>query len=233
MPDADDAALALWTVGAGRAEIRQGSAPAPGPDQLRLRALVSGISRGTEALVFAGQGARERMGPHALSLPGGRFSLPGEIWLFHGGAGRGWAGGAHGTACLLPASPSDPHDPAGQRRDPRAGRCADGTRGARRADGDGAERAVGCRPSPGRPHRRGGGGEHRLPHRLSGRRHKGGIGDADRSRRVSPRRGGRPRRRLRHARRRFACGTATSSSMPRAMAPASISRCPSPASRPA
>ena len=31
-----------------------------------------------------------------------------------------------------------------------------------------------------------GAGEHRLPHRLSGRRHKGGIGDADRSRRIAP-----------------------------------------------
>jgi NADPH:quinone reductase-like Zn-dependent oxidoreductase len=42
-------------VAAGRAEIRQASAPAAGPGELRLRALVSGISRGTESLVFAGQ----------------------------------------------------------------------------------------------------------------------------------------------------------------------------------
>jgi NADPH:quinone reductase-like Zn-dependent oxidoreductase len=54
-PVSDDAALALWTVAAGRAEIRRASAPAPVPGSLRLRALVSGISRGTEALVFAGQ----------------------------------------------------------------------------------------------------------------------------------------------------------------------------------
>jgi len=53
-PDKDDAALALWTIGAGRAEIRPASAPAPGVSELRLRALVSGISRGTESLVFAG-----------------------------------------------------------------------------------------------------------------------------------------------------------------------------------
>jgi hypothetical protein len=42
-------------VGAGRAEIRQASAPAARPGELRLRALVSGISRGTESLVFADQ----------------------------------------------------------------------------------------------------------------------------------------------------------------------------------
>ena len=54
-PVSDDAALALWMVAVGRAEIRQASAPAARPGELRLRALVSGISRGTESLVFAGQ----------------------------------------------------------------------------------------------------------------------------------------------------------------------------------
>jgi len=54
-PISDDAALALWMVAVGRAEIRQASAPAAMPGELRLRALVSGISRGTESLVFAGQ----------------------------------------------------------------------------------------------------------------------------------------------------------------------------------
>ena len=54
-PISDDAALALWMVAVGRAEIRQASAPAARPGELRLRALVSGISRGTESLVFAGQ----------------------------------------------------------------------------------------------------------------------------------------------------------------------------------
>src|SRR5215831_9577598 len=51
----EDAAFALWTTGPGRAEIRPAEAPAPGPGGLRLRALVSGISRGTESLVFHGR----------------------------------------------------------------------------------------------------------------------------------------------------------------------------------
>jgi NADPH:quinone reductase-like Zn-dependent oxidoreductase len=42
-------------VAVGHAEIRRASAPAAGPGELRLSALVSGISRGTESLVFAGQ----------------------------------------------------------------------------------------------------------------------------------------------------------------------------------
>jgi len=50
----DDRALALWTVAAGKAEIRPSLAPAPGPGDVRVRALVSGISRGTESLVFRG-----------------------------------------------------------------------------------------------------------------------------------------------------------------------------------
>ena len=51
----DEQARALWFAAAGRAEIREASAPPPGPGQVRVRAVTSGISRGTEALVFAGR----------------------------------------------------------------------------------------------------------------------------------------------------------------------------------
>jgi threonine dehydrogenase-like Zn-dependent dehydrogenase len=57
-------ALALWTTGAGQVELRPAE---PGPTsegQAQARALVSGISRGTERLVFHGlvpPGERERM----------------------------------------------------------------------------------------------------------------------------------------------------------------------------
>ena len=51
----EDAAFALWTTGPGRAEIRPAAAPAPPPGAVRLRALVGGISRGTESLVFHGR----------------------------------------------------------------------------------------------------------------------------------------------------------------------------------
>jgi len=50
----DDRALALWTAAPGQAEIRPARAPAPGPGSVRVRALASGISRGTESLVFHG-----------------------------------------------------------------------------------------------------------------------------------------------------------------------------------
>src|SRR5579871_2027552 len=50
----DDEALALWIVAPGVAEIRPVRAPAPGPGSVRIRALASGISRGTESLVYRG-----------------------------------------------------------------------------------------------------------------------------------------------------------------------------------
>ena len=49
-------ALALWMVAPGQAEIRPARARAPRPGFIRVRALVSGISRGTESLVFRGLG---------------------------------------------------------------------------------------------------------------------------------------------------------------------------------
>ncbi|MEA2779093.1 MAG: hypothetical protein QOK29_637 [Rhodospirillaceae bacterium] len=51
----DDGGFALWTVGPGRAEIQPAAAPSPVAGSVRLRSLVSGISRGTESLVFHGR----------------------------------------------------------------------------------------------------------------------------------------------------------------------------------
>ncbi len=45
---------ALWYVGAGRAELRGEPLAAPGPGEVRIRALHSAISRGTERLVLSG-----------------------------------------------------------------------------------------------------------------------------------------------------------------------------------
>ncbi|GAA2148094.1 threonine dehydrogenase-like Zn-dependent dehydrogenase [Humibacillus xanthopallidus] len=47
-------ARAFWVVEPGRGEIRDVRLPAPGPGEVRVRALYSGVSRGTEALVFRG-----------------------------------------------------------------------------------------------------------------------------------------------------------------------------------
>lgn len=51
----DGATEALWYVGAGRAEIRTEPLVEPGPGEVRVRALYSAVSRGTERLVLAGR----------------------------------------------------------------------------------------------------------------------------------------------------------------------------------
>ena len=47
-------ATALWTVSGGKAELRAATIGAPGAGEVQIRTLVSGISRGTESLVFQG-----------------------------------------------------------------------------------------------------------------------------------------------------------------------------------
>ena len=52
---AEGDARAFWTVAPGVGEIRREVLPRPGPGDVVVRALYSGISRGTEALVFQGR----------------------------------------------------------------------------------------------------------------------------------------------------------------------------------
>src|SRR4051812_28099792 len=47
-------ARAFWTREPGSGEIRDLVLPEPGPDEVLVRSLVSGISRGTETLIFRG-----------------------------------------------------------------------------------------------------------------------------------------------------------------------------------
>ena len=48
-------ARAFWLAEPGRGEIREETLGVPGPDAARVRTLYSGISRGTESLVFRGE----------------------------------------------------------------------------------------------------------------------------------------------------------------------------------
>ena len=69
-------AQALWTVDRGRMEIRAEPLPATPPGHLRLRALFSGISRGTEALVLAGQVPEALWPVMGCPMQGGAFPFP-------------------------------------------------------------------------------------------------------------------------------------------------------------
>jgi threonine dehydrogenase-like Zn-dependent dehydrogenase len=64
MPDPATQARAFWVAEPGRGEIRAERLSAPQPGEARVRTLFSGVSRGTEALVFSGRvpiSERERM----------------------------------------------------------------------------------------------------------------------------------------------------------------------------
>jgi hypothetical protein len=69
-------ALSLWYVGPGRAELREEILAAPAAGEVRVRAVHGAVSRGTEALVFAGrvpESEHKRMrAPHM----GGDFPFP-------------------------------------------------------------------------------------------------------------------------------------------------------------
>ena len=46
---------AFWTVAAGRGEQRDAAVQAPRPGEILMCSLAGGVSRGTEALAFAGR----------------------------------------------------------------------------------------------------------------------------------------------------------------------------------
>jgi hypothetical protein len=68
-------AHAFWTVAPGRGEIRAETLW-PQPGQIRMRALASGISRGTESLVFAGRVPPSQYAAMRAPLMGGEFPFP-------------------------------------------------------------------------------------------------------------------------------------------------------------
>jgi threonine dehydrogenase-like Zn-dependent dehydrogenase len=67
---------ALWYSGAGQAEIRAEKLPLPGPDELRVRAVWSAISRGTEALIFAGRVPPSEFARMRAPFMAGNFPFP-------------------------------------------------------------------------------------------------------------------------------------------------------------
>lgn len=69
-------ARACWLAEIGRAEIRSEPLPAPGPGQVRVRALHSGISRGSETLVFRGEVPPAEHGRMRAPFQAGDFPAP-------------------------------------------------------------------------------------------------------------------------------------------------------------
>jgi threonine dehydrogenase-like Zn-dependent dehydrogenase len=69
-------ARALWIEAAGRAALRGERLPEVGPDQVEVQATFSGISRGTESLVFHGQVPAELHDSMRCPHQAGELSFP-------------------------------------------------------------------------------------------------------------------------------------------------------------
>ncbi|MEU7750672.1 zinc-binding alcohol dehydrogenase [Micromonospora sp. NPDC049171] len=70
-------AYACWVREPGAAEIRPVSLPTPGPEDVLVRARYSGVSRGTETLVFAGQVPPDQYA--AMRAPFQEGDFPGPV----------------------------------------------------------------------------------------------------------------------------------------------------------
>lgn len=67
---------ALWYTAPRQAELRQTALPAPGSDQVLVKTLFSGLSRGTERLVFEGRVPASEYTRMRLPTQEGEFSFP-------------------------------------------------------------------------------------------------------------------------------------------------------------
>ncbi len=71
-----ETARAFWIAAPGRGEIREAAVAAPAPGEVRVRALYSGISRGTEGLVFDGQVPESEVDRMRAPFQEGDFPAP-------------------------------------------------------------------------------------------------------------------------------------------------------------
>jgi 2-desacetyl-2-hydroxyethyl bacteriochlorophyllide A dehydrogenase len=69
-------ARAFWAVAPGRGEIRNERLAAPRPGEVRVRAVASGISRGTESLVFQGRVPPSQYKAMRCPFQAGDFPFP-------------------------------------------------------------------------------------------------------------------------------------------------------------
>jgi threonine dehydrogenase-like Zn-dependent dehydrogenase len=69
-------ARAFWAAAPGIGEIREQMLPNPGTDELLIRTIATGVSRGTESLVFAGRVPPSQHQTMRAPLMGGAFPFP-------------------------------------------------------------------------------------------------------------------------------------------------------------
>ncbi len=69
-------ALAFWVTAPSQGELRRAALPPPGADEVQVRALYSGISRGTESLVFRGEVPASQWQAMRCPFQQGEFPAP-------------------------------------------------------------------------------------------------------------------------------------------------------------
>ncbi|WP_446210159.1 zinc-dependent alcohol dehydrogenase [Micromonospora sp. IBSANI012] len=111
-------AHAFWLRSPGVGEIRPVTLPEPGPDEVLVRALYSGVSRGTETLVFTGGVPADQYAAMRAPFQEGDFPAPVKYGYLSVGvveAGPAWLRGRtvfclhpHQSAYVVPASAVTP-----------------------------------------------------------------------------------------------------------------------------
>jgi threonine dehydrogenase-like Zn-dependent dehydrogenase len=91
-------ARAFWLTAPSQGEIREETLPVPAAGQVLVRALASGISRGTERLVFQGHVPRSQWRAMRAPFQAGEFSFP----VKYGYAAVGTVADGHRVFCLHP-----------------------------------------------------------------------------------------------------------------------------------
>ena len=167
-----DEARAFWVVEPGRGEIRSEVLRSPADGDVVVQTLFSGISRGTEALVFGGHVPQSEWARMRAPFQEGEFSGAGEVRLRQrrsSGVRTERAEGRtvfvlhpHQTRYVVPASAV--HVAAG-------GRAASES-STRRQPRDSLERRVGRAPADWRPGRGDRCRNGRLPRRVAGVAHR-------------------------------------------------------------
>lgn len=75
-PSDENSTRAFWIVAPGRSELRAEPLRAPGPGEASIRALFSGVSRGTEVLVYGGRVPASEYQRMRAPFQAGDFSAP-------------------------------------------------------------------------------------------------------------------------------------------------------------
>jgi threonine dehydrogenase-like Zn-dependent dehydrogenase len=102
MPHNVTTARAFWTIGPSRGEVREETLPDIGAGEVLVETLFSGISRGTEALVFEGRVPESEYQRMRCPFQAGDFPAP--VKYGYASVGRPLAGNfaGHAVFCLHP-----------------------------------------------------------------------------------------------------------------------------------